>query len=133
MILKISDDKTLLDIKKAFSRLFPNLKIEFYKVPHREHEGSVNQNLLNETLTIGKVRNIHIDGNLIIYKDSKTTEVENEFKKFYGLNVQIFRRSGRLWLQTTSTDDWTLEQQEKAATRRNDLRESGNTEFPDLD
>jgi hypothetical protein len=133
MKIKISDEKTLGQVKKEFSYLFPNLKIEFYKVPHRENEGSINKNLLNEDLTIGKVRNVHTDGELFINADSVTAEVESEFKKQYGLNVQIFRRSGKLWLQTTSTDFWSLEQQEKAALERNQMGEVKDIEILDLD
>ena len=133
MEIKISDEKTLGEVKKEFSYLFPNLKIEFYKVSHREHEGSVNKNLLNDSLKIGRVRISHDDGQLILDSKTVTAEVENEFRKFYGLNVQVFRRSGKLWLQTTSSDDWTLEQQEMAALERNKLREDNGMEFQDLD
>jgi hypothetical protein len=28
------------------------------------------------------------------------------------MNIQVFRRSGMLWLQTSATDDWTLATQE---------------------
>jgi hypothetical protein len=43
-------------------------------------------------------------------------QVEDKFKNELNLNVQIFRKSGDVWLQTTSTDEWTLlEQIERAA------------------
>jgi len=29
----------------------------------------------------------------------------------FGLHVQIFRKSGDLWLQTSKTDEWTIEHQ----------------------
>jgi len=133
MEIKISDDKTLGEVKKEFSYLFPNLKIEFYKVSHREYEGSVNKNLLNNSLKIGRVRISHDEGELILDSKTLTAEVESEFRKFYGLNVQVFRRSGRLWLQTTSTDDWTLEQQQQAAEEKDLSREKAELDLPDLD
>ena len=31
--------------------------------------------------------------------------------KTFGLSAQVFRLSGDVWLETTSTDNWTLEEQ----------------------
>ena len=36
------------------------------------------------------------------------TELETMFRENFGLYVQVFRRSGKLWLETTATDSWTL-------------------------
>ena len=38
-------------------------------------------------------------------------ELEKIFKDQFGLAVQVFRKSGNLWLETTMTDNWTLQQQ----------------------
>ena len=38
-------------------------------------------------------------------------ELENIFKDQFGANVQVSRKSGSLWLETTLTDKWTLLQQ----------------------
>ena len=34
-----------------------------------------------------------------------------DFKEIYDLNVQVFRRSGNIWLQTTATDHLSLSAQ----------------------
>ncbi|MDP4586726.1 MAG: hypothetical protein NWS86_00980 [Flavobacteriales bacterium] len=34
-------------------------------------------------------------------------QVESIFEKS-GMHVQVFRQSGKLWLETTRTDDWAL-------------------------
>jgi hypothetical protein len=41
----------------------------------------------------------------------KVSELEELFQEVFGLSVQIFRKSGENWLQTTTTDFWTLNQQ----------------------
>ena len=46
----------------------------------------------------------------------KVAELENAFAKSFGFAVQVFRKSGNVWLQTTATDDWTLEEQNLKAT-----------------
>jgi len=38
-------------------------------------------------------------------------ELEKMITEKYGMNVQVVRRSGNIWLETTMTDDWTLQQQ----------------------
>ncbi|MEI9910895.1 MAG: hypothetical protein WDO71_15215 [Bacteroidota bacterium] len=38
-------------------------------------------------------------------------QLEDIFQKQFGLQVQVSRRSGTLWLETTMTDNWTLKQQ----------------------
>ena len=51
----------------------------------------------------------------------KVQQVEDKFKNELNLNVQIFRKTGDVWLQTTSTDEWTLlEQIERAAYQEQD-------------
>ena len=42
--------------------------------------------------------------------DEQTTisDFEDYLSNELGLNAQVFRRSGNLWLQTTKTDSWSL-------------------------
>lgn len=45
---------------------------------------------------------------LDIYSDMKINELEKLVFKKFGLDVQVSRKSGVLWLETTMTDGWTL-------------------------
>jgi hypothetical protein len=38
-------------------------------------------------------------------------QFESSFVKEFSLPVQVFRKAGRLWLETTVTNKWTLHQQ----------------------
>jgi hypothetical protein len=38
-------------------------------------------------------------------------ELEKTFEEMLGLSVLVYRKSGKLWLETTMTDNWTLAQQ----------------------
>jgi hypothetical protein len=64
-------------------------------------------------LTIGEVRKVHNEGDLSIDGHQKVKTFEQSFHDKYGLNVQVFRKSGFMWMQTTSTDDWTLSKQNR--------------------
>ena len=111
----INDQKTIGEVQDAFQKHFPYLKIEFYKEEHETGQGSAQDDLLAKELTIGKVRTKHEEGELSIHGNQKVSTLESAFQEVYGLNVQVFRKSGRLWLQTTTTDDWTLSEQNETA------------------
>ncbi len=109
----ITDDKKLKDIQREFGVKFPNLKLEFYGEHHEKGEGSPTKQMLNPELTIKEARTKHIDGELSIDGHQKVSTLEQKFYDIYGLNVQVFRWSKGIWLQTISTDDWTLAEQNR--------------------
>lgn len=112
----IADQKTLRQIKQEFQEKFRWLKLEFYTREHETGEGSAARHHLDDSKTIGEVRENQAEGELSIHGNLKVSTLEAEFHDRYGLNVQVFRRSGEVWLQTTSTDEWTLaEQNDKGA------------------
>lgn len=112
--MTISDDLTLKDIQLDFSRLFPNLKIIFYSGHHAVEEGSPATAEIDEDKTIGEVRSIHTEtADLTIDENLTVGELEQLFDHKYGLNIQVFRKSGKLWMQTTATDNWTLSEQNR--------------------
>lgn len=113
----ITDEKKLVDIQREFNEKFPFLKLEFYTQPYEAGVGSPNKVLLPALSKIGEVRQVHNTGDLGINGHLKVKSLEQLFQEQYGLNVQVFRRSGELWLQTTSTDDWTLSEQNQKGQR----------------
>ena len=56
---------------------------------------------------------IYVEGDLKVNGEMEVSKLEQAFEKKYGLHVQVFRRSGNIWLQTTKTDSWTLEAQNR--------------------
>ena len=109
----ISDEKTMRDIQIKFNKKFAYLKLEFYRGQHESGQGSPPSERLDPQLTISEVRTVRQEGNLRIKEDMKVSDFEKLFYEKYGLNVQVFRKSGNLWMQTTSTDSWTLAQQNR--------------------
>jgi hypothetical protein len=73
------------------------------------------QIIQNLKLTIGSIREVAYDGYIQIEPSMTVMQVEKAFGDSFGLNVQIFRKSGRNWLMTHSSDLWTLEEQDKKA------------------
>lgn len=111
--MKITDDKRLIEVQEEFQNRFPYLKIEFYTGQHEAGEGSRVEETLDSQLTIGEVRSKHKEGDLHISGELEVRQLEKSFADDYGLNVQVFRQSGHLWMQTSASDHWTLEKQNR--------------------
>ncbi len=109
--IHIDDSKKISEIQSEFSEHFPNLKIEFYHASHEEGEGSAGKEI-DSSKTIGEVRTKHVEGDISINGHAKVSTLEENFADNFGLNVQVFRKSGNVWLQTTLTDEWTLSEQD---------------------
>lgn len=107
----IRDDKTLQELKDEFSAKFPFLKIELYEDFHQNREGSPASKQLDSNATVGVVRTIHKEGDISVNGHLKVETFEQKMATDYGLSLQVFRRSGDIWLQTSTTDHWTLTKQ----------------------
>ncbi len=111
--MRIQDNMLLRDIQIGFRELFPNLKIEFYTGEHEEGGASPKREQLNATQSLAVVRTVHTEGDLELDPEMSVAALEGVFLERYGLNAQVFRRSGNLWMQTTATDSWSLAEQNR--------------------
>lgn len=90
------------DIAKGFSSAFPFLRIELYKLNTLKKESlplcfKINQD--SET-----VRTINMKANTTV------AALEKEFFSV-GVKAEVLRKSGKVWIETSLTSDWTLQQQ----------------------
>lgn len=108
MKLILSKNKTIHDIQSVFNKEYPFLKLEFYKpangsfVPEKKH---LPHSALLEAAGLKKA------GEIEVYKEMTVEELENYFQFHFGMNAQVSRKSGVLWLETTMTDKWSLYKQ----------------------
>jgi hypothetical protein len=111
MKIQINDHRKIHAIQEEFSLAFPWLKLEFFEKPHKIGGASPKKQLVSAARTVGDCRTIHDSGSITISEEMTVAELEQSFADVYGLSVQVFRKSGRTWLETTITDGWTLEHQ----------------------
>jgi hypothetical protein len=111
MILTIKDDRKISEVQESFNTSFPYLKLEFFKKMHGVKELSPLKGMIDSDRTIGQIRTIHSDGFITVTPKMTVAELEQEFGRIFGLSAQVFRKSGKMWIETTVTDKWTLEQQ----------------------
>jgi hypothetical protein len=100
MEMSIERGTPIKDIQKGFSEMYPFLKIEVVdkKQPVK---------LVWESASPEEHRHVDISSNRTV------AQLEEDFKKLLNLPIQLFRRAGNLWIETSLTHDWTLDQQNK--------------------
>jgi len=100
-MLQIEPGKQIKQIQAAFNTRYPYLKIEMMKQhagraeAMQEHE--VMPKLPSTSISIGNWQTVAL--------------LEQEFLEKAGLKVKVYRKFCNVWIETTLTNDWTLEQQ----------------------
>ena len=107
--LQVGKNRILEDVQADFNRAYPFLKIEFYKKTGTRNGARLQQRVKGTELL--KMAGIKTEGILNIDDFMTVGELEQIFRDQFGANVQVSRRSGPIWLETTMTDNWTLKQQ----------------------
>jgi hypothetical protein len=111
MKIDINDKRKIFAIQEEFNTAFPYLKIEFFTKPHQSGGASPKQYMSSSSKTLGECRTVHNNGHISISPEMTVDELEQRFMDVYGLSIQVFRKSGKVWLETSVTDGWTLEKQ----------------------
>lgn len=111
MKIELTNDRTINEVKEEFHKMFPFLKIEFFTKAHQKGDSSSELNKINGRKKLGEIRKNHHGGPIHIIPDMKVSTLEKHFQEQFGLNVQVYRNLNGVWLITTLTDDWTLNEQ----------------------
>ena len=108
MKLEIIEDKLIKDVQADFNHWFPYLKLEFFL--GQKHPTKTIP-MLKADCRIGDVTYGLQEGNIQLSDAMTVIELEEIFNDRFGLHIQVFRKSGNTWLETTMTDKWTLKLQ----------------------
>ena len=111
MNLRIAPNRLISDLQKDFNNAFPFLKLEFFRNRNQQIPVFTFQQILPYNNRIAEGQAAITDGDIEVNPDMRVKELEKIFQDQFSLAVQVFRRSGNLWLETTMTDNWTLRQQ----------------------
>lgn len=111
MHLHIAPERLISDIQNDFNQVYPFLKIEFFNNKSFIRSDFSASHLIPHHRKIGECQLGIKDNDIEIELDMKVSTLEKIFKEKMNLAVKVLRKSGNLWLETTMTDNWTLEQQ----------------------
>jgi len=87
------------------------LRLEFYLKGHEDNKGSKSEDQASHTTLLEQLNPGLTEDEFILDHQMTVSDFEKMMKDKYKLNVQVFRKSADLWLQTSATDHWTLEKQ----------------------
>lgn len=111
MKLEINSEKLIREIQHDFNDAFPFLKIEFFVNGNGgKHSSSAKKRIASAT-KINETGKNTLFGTVDLSDTMTVSELEKKLKEHFGLSIQVFRKSGNIWLETTMTDNWTLKQQ----------------------
>ena len=109
----IDDDMNVLAVQKDFSEMFPYLRLEFFTEPHYEN-GTSQKKLIPLSTTFRDFRKSTGSEAISITPAMTINDLEKNIRSSFGLFIKVYRKSGKAWLETTLTNEWTLEEQNKA-------------------
>ena len=126
MKIEINDHRKIFAIQEEFQTMFPYLRIEFFSKPHKVGAPSAKKLMKHPSKTLGECRTLHNEGVLSITPKMTVANLEQNFGDLYALSVQVFRKSGKAWLETSVTDNWTLEEQNSHGKELSEWKETQN-------
>jgi hypothetical protein len=108
-MLHISPNRHIHEVQQEFNAIFPFLRLDFYKLQEADPHLLVKKHINNSNPL--KSAGLKKSGWLAVSENMTVSELEKQLHHDYGLEAQVSRQSGILWLETTMTDNWTLRQQ----------------------
>lgn len=110
-IVDINKMQTISGAQQQFNTAFPFLKIEFFREAPVSGRGNAKNKMIVTDMRLENIQSKPKTGKIILHEATTVIQLEECFEKEFGLYIQVFRKSGRIWLETTATDNWTLSQQ----------------------
>lgn len=113
MKIIIDDNSTLFEIQEEFTKMFPFLKIDFFLKNLTPTVLSAHKLLKSTGKTIADYSTNDEQTCIIITPQMTVSQLEQCFSSEYGISIKVYRNSWRVWLETTVTECWTLEEQNR--------------------
>lgn len=110
MQIALNEQTTVGDIQHQFSSSFPYLKLVFF-LPGQTGVPARKRKFASEDVLLSEISRIKVAGSIDIDPSVTVSELEKLLGNRHGLPVQVYRRSGNMWIETNITDKWTLEHQ----------------------
>jgi hypothetical protein len=113
MQIGIGKGSRIVDLQKEFSHYYPYLKLEFYRHPSSKNRILQKAEKINPGEYMDRITRSHKAESINIDHKKTVVQLVEDFWKEFGLSVLVFRKSGNLWIETSLTDNWTLDKQNK--------------------
>lgn len=118
MKLTIKPSVKISELNNSFNNFFQFLKLEFFKTPHTGTESTPAEYMIRQDLKLDEIPGYKGDGILEFDPLTEIQEIEAAFRDRFGLNVQVFRKSGNIWLETCGSDEMSLYESNEMGKRK---------------
>jgi hypothetical protein len=130
MELHINDKVTIQELQQQFNKEFPYLKLEVFDILLMR-SGSQKSHFQPNHKSLGMCRKLHNEGTINLTPHDSVDKLEKTFWENYGLSIEVFRKSGNLWIETTLTDSWSLKHQNEEGKALSDNKHPNDYEAGD--
>ncbi|MEL6658659.1 MAG: hypothetical protein AAFY48_07890 [Bacteroidota bacterium] len=114
--MQIHPNDSIQQVQDRFQAIFPLLQLRFYRLGHQLRASSDQRDEIIDSKRQLSSINAHFEAcEIRVDAQTKAGELEMEFARLLGLYVQVVRKAGKEWIQTTNTDEWTLQRQQEVA------------------
>src|SRR5690242_12815270 len=97
----INGERLISEVQHDFNSAYPFLKLEFFRNGQQNEIGYVASQKISQDRKLSDSWIRKKDVGCLDVNDSMTVlELENAFMDEFGLGVQVFRKSGNIWLET---------------------------------
>jgi hypothetical protein len=101
--IEVSHNQSIASIQAEFSHAYPFLKIELFQKSATPAETASGQDRSSAK----------VSERMMIEPEMTVAELKDRFKKFFGMCLQVYRKSGNTWLETSLTERWSLREQNR--------------------
>ena len=113
--LHFQGNMTIGQVKERFSSWFPYLKIEFFSQNHENGESLLLQQPIKDTAYLWEISTYLDDGHFSFSPMQTVGSFEQCLQIHFGLPVQVYRKTRNFWIETSQTDNLSLQQQNDIA------------------
>ena len=134
MEIHFNPETTIKEVQHQFTLAFPHLKLGFFKDLNHDQVLTADELIKNEKVKFSELTEKSVSGSFFFDSDKTILEFEKSVLDEFGLQLQVFRKSGNTWLVTTNTDSKTFAEQEAMALEMNrPIEQNAPTDYQEHD
>ncbi len=114
MELNIGDESTVNDVQMQFNAEYPFLQLQFLMSMQADNKNIARMTKAVPELQMKKLKPLQVPVYISIENEVTVRQLLKNFSEI-GLLAQVRRKSVNQWVETSLTDDWTLQRQNDEA------------------
>jgi hypothetical protein len=111
MKITVNEGRKIFAIQEEFNTKYPYLRLEL--ITKNGKAGSGLSRMVRQSATLEECRTVYSKKTITIVPSMTVADLDRNFREVFGLGVIVKRKSGKVWLEITVSDGWTLEEQNR--------------------